>query len=106
MRTLSELQKLAAEVSALERQADRARHVIDALRRQAPEGALQFIVDTTRAPDYVSSRDPVLEAARELAPLILTVAIARQELVAHEAMTNAVLKRAELGAFVQLGEAT
>lgn len=54
--------------------------------------------------DYDGTTKLLEDAMAEFGPAILEILAARQELIAHESMTQAVLKRAELATFVSLAE--
>lgn len=103
--TLNDLHKLQHTMRELEQQAKSASEVAITLRKC---GGYQDIFQWHRARTGYGDRDyngitKLLEQAiAEFGPAILEILAARQELIAHESMTQAVLKRAELGAFVTL----
>lgn len=106
MPTLTELRQMAGQLKQLEHQAQQAderaaqlrkcgghKHIADWLYRR---------VSTYRDQDYDGLTKLLEDALVEFGPAILEAMARRQELAAHEAMTAAVMKRAELATFVTL----
>jgi hypothetical protein len=105
--TLNALHDMQQTMRQLEQKAERATLKAATLRAC---GNQKSILEWHRGRTSYGSQDydgitKLLEdAMAEFGPAILEILAARQELIAHEAMTQAVLKRAELGTFVSLAE--
>ncbi len=101
MRTLNELHTLHDTVRKLGQQAERATDMANSLRRC---GGYTDIFEWHRESIHyrIDTANLLADAMQEFGPTILGILAARQDVLAHEAMTQEVLKRAELGAFVKL----
>lgn len=108
--TLAELQRMQHTMQQMERDAEQAKQRAGILRKC---GGHKSIFDWHRSRtngydsrDYDGITKLLDEAMAEFGPAILEILAKRQDLIAHEAMTQAVMKRAELGSFVSLGDPT
>jgi hypothetical protein len=105
--TLKALHGMQQSIRDMERAAERATQIAATLRKC---GGHKNVLEWHRSRIGYSSQDydgitSLLETAMaEFGPAILEILAARQELMAHESLTQAVLKRAELGTFVSLAE--
>jgi hypothetical protein len=104
--TLNDLRKLHATMLDLEQRAKRSHDVAEKLRKC---GGYKDIlawrnsrIGAYRDTDYDGITKLLEDAVAEFGPAILEILAARQELISHEAMTQAVLKRVELSTFVML----
>lgn len=108
MPTLSDLRRMAGDMETLERQAARATQLAEQLRKC---GGYKHIGEWLArrsgygTTDYDGMVKLLEDALIEFSPAILEAIARRQELAAHEAMTAAVMKRAQLGTFVALESA-
>lgn len=107
MPTLKDLSQMADKLKALERQAQQATERASTLRAcngKAHIGEWYFarVHDSYYRNDYDGFTKLLADALIEFSPVILETLARRQELAAHEAMTAAVMKRAELATFVQI----
>lgn len=106
--TLKALHGMQHEMNALEQSAKRAQRVAKDLRAcGGHKSILEWHRNRTSGyshGDYDGITKLLEDAMAEFGPAILEILAARQELLAHESMTQAVLKRAELGTFVSLAE--
>lgn len=104
--TLAELRRMADELASLEAKAKAANERVESLRKcggyQRIDIWLSSRISFMRDRDYDGLTKVLQDALSEFGPAILEALARRQELAAHEAMTAAVMKRAELGTFVTL----
>ena len=106
--TLAELHKMQQKMRDLEEAAKHARRKAESLRSCGGYSTIlewhRRRTDSYSSNDYDGTTKLIVDAMAEFGPAILEILAARQELIAHESMTQAVLKRAELGTFVSLAE--
>lgn len=105
MPTLADLRRMESELFSLEQRAKKSNERAQMLRQNAnADKVLDYLSNRLRGSgyDYLDLDATLRDAMVEFGPAILEVLAKRQDLAAHQAMTEAVMKRAELGTFVQL----
>lgn len=105
--TLNELHLMHGTIKSLEREAETATSVAAQLRTCGGRANLLewwlYRRQGYDARDYNGITALLTDAMQnEFGPAILEILAKRQELTAHNAMTQAVVKRAELGSYVTL----